>query len=181
MKNLKQLMEDKKLTIHSLAKRIGCSYVEIWRFAKYPQKGGRRINDKWAKKLSVYLGVSPSYLLGISENDNANTGSDWKSISTAPKDGTKIDIWRKQSFVSNQTENGEFVSRCWWQDYHPRGEWVYRGNSNDPDGERPVEYDILGGRMIATHWRHSAEPPEGEKEFSKTQIFFNSREQEIPF
>jgi hypothetical protein len=63
MNTLKKLMLQAGLTNPSLAQKIGCSPVEIWRFATYPAKGGRKMNVTWAEKIAPHLNVSPQDLL----------------------------------------------------------------------------------------------------------------------
>lgn len=78
----------------------------------------------------------------------------WQDISTAPRDGTKVDLWiahtgwRKE--YDGRTANCEFF----------KGRWV---DWNDDNIDCPLEQlEPLkdGGTWQATHWMPLPEPPQ---------------------
>lgn len=73
--------------------------------------------------------------------------SEWQPIDTAPKDGTKVDLWLHiyASPRSFGMEDDFRVTDAWWQD----GKWVHR--YRDKDAEIFSDY--------ITHWMPLPEPP----------------------
>lgn len=69
--------------------------------------------------------------------------SDWRSIETAPKDGTPVDLW---------TNRGERITDAIWKDNF----WKYWGIG----GFETMEYCRIEG--IATHWMELPQPPASE-------------------
>jgi hypothetical protein len=64
METLKTLMKKAGLNNPSLAKKVGCSPVEIWRLANYPdKKDSRPMTAAWAERIAPHLGVLPHELL----------------------------------------------------------------------------------------------------------------------
>jgi SOS-response transcriptional repressor LexA len=63
MNTLKQLMDQRGLSATALAKKVGCTQPEIWRLAKYPERGGRKMTAEWAARLAPHLDVPPEALL----------------------------------------------------------------------------------------------------------------------
>jgi hypothetical protein len=73
--------------------------------------------------------------------------TDWKSIETAPKDGTKVDLWVEwpgRSPAAGRVPDAE------WTDLYG---WSYRSLTGE--GDFGIEHQ--GGQP--THWRPRPEPP----------------------
>jgi hypothetical protein len=75
----------------------------------------------------------------------------WQPIETAPKDGTKIDLW----FAANAPdgggiENGQRIHDCCYVMNNRRND----GNWKDSDGE------IIYAEYV-THWMPRPAPPKG--------------------
>lgn len=72
--------------------------------------------------------------------------SEWMDISTAPKDGTRVDLWaaERRRYVS------ERITDCWFMD----GQWVHHRTIYDP--ETP---DDLAFLYNVTHWMPLPNPP----------------------
>jgi len=66
MNNLKKYRKDKNLTVTELAKRSKGEFSQS-RLSNY-ETGARSLTIDAAKKLAVLLDVSPSQLLGLSDN-----------------------------------------------------------------------------------------------------------------
>lgn len=63
MNALKEYMKQNGIKAPALAKLVGCGQPEIWRLAKYPERGGRKMTAEWAKRLAPHLDVPPEALL----------------------------------------------------------------------------------------------------------------------
>ena len=72
-----------------------------------------------------------------------NTRTGWQPIGTAPRDGTRVDLW------CIDQDGGERLSDCWWGNDHW---WGY-----DPIGEAETLDDL---DWTPTHWRYPPAPPE---------------------
>ncbi len=70
------------------------------------------------------------------------SSKDWQLIETAPKDGTKVDLWIKWWVAETDTFAGERWVDCSW--YVDRKDWCSYS-------DRPI------GRI--THWMPAPEPP----------------------
>lgn len=71
--------------------------------------------------------------------------NEWQPIATAPKDGTKIDLWFPRG-----GENGRFTN-CFW-----KGDtWWYGFDSPDEQ----YECFTTNGKAQPTHWMPLPEPP----------------------
>jgi hypothetical protein len=87
-------------------------------------------------------------------NDGKTEVSEWQPIETAPKDGTRIDIWEfcHDPAWRDETgiENGTRIVDVWWQD----GEWMA---FNERDG------DVCGvgfnEHYTVSHWMPVPPPP----------------------
>lgn len=80
--------------------------------------------------------------------------SEWQDISTAPKDGTKIDVWCVNDVF------GEPIGRvpdAWWSEEHE--EW----SAGASWLSRPIEAPVATatGRPVVkvTHWMPKPQPP----------------------
>jgi plasmid maintenance system antidote protein VapI len=71
--DLKQLIKNAGLTNPSLAKKIGCKPVEIWRLAAWPNDGGRKMTPEWASRIAPHLDVKPHELIFGIETTNHNS------------------------------------------------------------------------------------------------------------
>lgn len=74
---------------------------------------------------------------------------EWQPIETAPKDGTKVDIWAKCWRAYYDDFVGQRFPDCWWS----------RGDSMV---NRPAYWVNVGDGWHATHWRPIPDPPVGE-------------------
>lgn len=96
----------------------------------------------------------------------------WQPIETAPKDGTKIDVWVRdfsigEAGVVTFQDVGRVTEVYWGEEvYHYFGD---TGTKREPD-ERWVYWDCphharleVGGRR-ATHWMPLPAPPAAEEE-----------------
>jgi hypothetical protein len=53
--------------------------------------------------------------------------SDWQPIETAPKDGTRVDLWAKTWIASQDRFEYQRFPNCWWikgGDFGGRSYWV---------------------------------------------------------
>lgn len=68
----------------------------------------------------------------------------WYEIASAPRDGTKIDVW----VVGGTTPEGWRVTDAWW-----RTSWVRTVQEGDFCGDiDELEYAHQWGTEIVTHW-----------------------------
>ena len=77
----------------------------------------------------------------------------WQPIETAPKDGTRVDLW-----FYDDGEGYRFADARWMEDHVLGYEWhVHRLDTDqwEPIGE-------LGTLCYATHWQPLPAPPQGE-------------------
>ncbi len=99
---------------------------------------------------SAWDGICDSEVGGVSK---------WQPIETAPKDGTKIDIWAKERFVPNapvEPKSYRMTNAYWISDNFGNGPcWVYDCECS-PQG---IEILLQGGARIITHWMPLPEPP----------------------
>jgi hypothetical protein len=65
----------------------------------------------------------------------------WQPIDTAPKDGTRIQLWVTAAPWWRGPVEGVRYEEAWWQD----GQWVYYCNGGDP-GDMPIEWTNKDGR-----------------------------------
>jgi hypothetical protein len=84
----------------------------------------------------------------MTKTKSAAQKSDWLPISTAPKDGTRVDLW-----IIHPQYRARRVTDCRWQ---PKG---YFGARWETRGQAGVESRRL--RIRATHWRHVPGAPKG--------------------
>lgn len=84
--------------------------------------------------------------------------SDWQDISTAPKDGTQIDVWCVWSNFRGDVERYRMTD-VWWKDTY--GGWVAMFNFGDAgtDPELIEHYDKNKSTTRITHWMPIPEPP----------------------
>ncbi len=84
----------------------------------------------------------------------------WRGMESAPKDGTKIDLWIKPDGQSTTGEQWpEYrVADAYWQGTEKRGWWWTQ--NRDYDGNDGV----MGRDEIPTHWRPLPEAPADVKE-----------------
>lgn len=80
--------------------------------------------------------------------------SEWQDISTAPKDGTRIDIWGINHLTYDK--RGERIVNVKWgavRDWmgHERDDWQHG----------------RGGDFEPTHWMSLPEPPSKEKQVAE--------------
>jgi hypothetical protein len=89
--------------------------------------------------------------------------SEWRPIESAPKDGTKIDVWRvRLEYGTAEQFDGERVPNAWWgEPYRPGSEsqslepqWLYRG-----DGICSESATYESERYRVTHWMPLPNPP----------------------
>ena len=71
--------------------------------------------------------------------------SDWQPIETAPKDGTRVDLWAKQWRASDDVFIYHRFADCWWT----------AGNPN-----RTAGWVNINAAWCATHWMPLPSPPE---------------------
>ncbi len=76
---LKRLMALRGLNNPTLAKKVGCAPVEIWRLVKGPKEGGRKMTAEWAARLAPALGTTPVALLFDGEPDEG-----WEEAEVTP-------------------------------------------------------------------------------------------------
>lgn len=74
---------------------------------------------------------------------------EWQKIETAPKDGTKVDLWAKCWRAYNDSWEYQRFPDCWW--YVPGHE-----------ANRRPHWQGLGDGWCPTHWQPLPEPPEVE-------------------
>jgi len=94
---------------------------------------------------------------------------DWQPIKTAPKDGTKIDLWVVDKYYETVSE--ERITNCWWgqptghyggpRHVAPKPQWcvVERDTDGDPYDETVEESEPHWSRK-ATHWMRVFPPSE---------------------
>ena len=90
--------------------------------------------------------------------------TNWKPIDTAPKDGTKVDLWVVDEYIKNkQPKNGERICDAWWVEGQYISSkktnytgWVYYNGNNTC----AVEHGFVGGARYATHWIPLPDPPD---------------------
>lgn len=73
----------------------------------------------------------------------------WRSIETAPKDGTSIDLWgaERERYVNTR------VPDCFWYE----GRWVHcRTIHDDESADNPMDVAPI---YNVTHWRERPGPP----------------------
>jgi len=75
---------------------------------------------------------------------SAGAGDGWRPIETAPKDGTRVELWHKSPMV----KVGGWPVHGSWRDYFP-GQWSWRSDS--------------GLYLEPTAWRPSAAAPLNEE------------------
>lgn len=99
MNILKQLMKQHGLSAPALAKKVGCTQPEIWRLAKYPEQGGRKMTAEWAKRIAPHLDVAPEALLF---SDNLDIVKDVDGVRPVHVRGeTAAGRWFEQEEVFN--------------------------------------------------------------------------------
>ena len=82
----------------------------------------------------------------------------WHPIETAPKDGTRIDVWVLHTYLDYPKSwlvpsSGHRVADAWWE----VGQWVETGQYDDTD---PLEGESHHGWVASvTHWMPLPEPP----------------------
>jgi hypothetical protein len=66
---------------------------------------------------------------------------DWQPISTAPKDGTRVDLWLSSSDGVDQWRETD----CWW------------------NADRKLWFNLRGRWDCATHWMPPPDPPSAKE------------------
>lgn len=72
--------------------------------------------------------------------------SDWQPIETAPKDGTRVNLWCKRWRPDNDSFSHRWFPDCYWT----------KGDSMTNHNARWVNMDTA---WFATHWMPLPEPP----------------------
>jgi hypothetical protein len=70
----------------------------------------------------------------------------WQPIDTAPKDGTRIDIWAKTWLSYNDTFIHKRFPDCCW-------------SKGDSECNRPPAWNNLNTEWHPTHWMPLPDPP----------------------
>jgi hypothetical protein len=73
--------------------------------------------------------------------------SEWQLIATAPKDGSKVDLFAKVWRSHNDTFTGERFPNCYW-------------SNGDHTCNRKPAWEGLPNGWYPTHWRPIPYPPE---------------------
>ncbi|WP_426956801.1 hypothetical protein [Muricoccus radiodurans] len=87
--------------------------------------------------------------------------SGWHPIETAPRDGTRVDLWIRASYAPHdRPPQGYRVTDAQWS---PTSGWVQVIDAgSDAGGTRPLEYDGPGAFIDATHWRPIPDGPDAD-------------------
>ncbi len=93
---------------------------------------------------------------------------DWQPIKTAPKDGTKIDLWVVDNYQG--TVSGEREPNCWWgqptghyggpRHVAPKPQWCVIANDRGDIFDDLVEESQPHWTRKATHWMLVVPPSE---------------------
>lgn len=88
---------------------------------------------------------------------------EWQPIKTAPKDGTKIDLWRvRLEYGTAETFDGERIPNAFWGEPYYGNDRKYDDAWVHWDGGRTEEVEITDAYLV-THWMPLPEPPAHSK------------------
>lgn len=115
--------------------------------------------EAWARKCAAADEMRDAALLAALQPDpdarQADLAKTWQPIETAPKDGTRVMLWR--GFISHGEWSEMIIAE--WHD----GEWLWPDPRENPSthGEW-TDYDLIDGYGDAsgpTHWMPLPTPP----------------------
>jgi hypothetical protein len=75
--------------------------------------------------------------------------SAWQPIETAPKDGTRVDLWAKAWSPFDDTFHHQRCANCYWV-------------KQDTIGNSPAHWVHLDSGWFPTHWMPLPDPPSGK-------------------
>lgn len=74
----------------------------------------------------------------------------WQPIETAPKDGTKVDLWAQLVPLGAQASNEMRFPNCRWDEHY---------GAHHPDVEFAHKWSGCPSSYVPTHWMPLPEPP----------------------
>lgn len=95
-----------------------------------------------SSKWDAYNCAMDAAAAAIRSLPSSDGGDGWQDISTAPRDGTLVDLWYPRG-------GGRYIDMLWRD-----GQW-WIGDAHDPE----CYGGVVDPKVQPTHWRHRPSPP----------------------